>query len=343
MRILYLGTDVEGLGIPFQLQREDNQVSVFAPGILSGDGILTKTDSWRENLVETDLIVLSPGFARYEEVFRKFGKPFVGGSQFETMVNSTKQKDFAEQCGLRFCSNFEHKVYIAGFFNGRSFAEPLMCLVLNCRLLQGGLGPQCGATGITLKSVSQKPDFVSAAEKGLRKLGIRDLVVMGFKDEDITGLSCGLLPELLYCITEGMRSDLTDVLFGVAQGTLKEFDLSDDWVIGVKLTVPPFPYINPVSNYDQGKKVYGLTEENLKHIFLCGVYKRGKDYFVDNSRGDILFATARGRTLREAQKRAYRTLSNIEVSDKQYRIDVGATAIEAHKEEFVRSCINGLQ
>ena len=328
MRVLYLGTDIEGLGIPYQLQREGNKVLTYSPQISAGDGLLEKTDSWRSVLLDTDLVVLTPGFAPYEKVFRKFGKPYVGGSEIENILMQYKQEDFLEACSPPMCAKFGHIVYLIGAFNGRRFAKPTIQAMFHTRLMTNGLGPICGLTGVVLRTIeADLNEKLPGISKGLKKLGVRDLVTLRIDDGRITSVSSGLLPEVLYCITEGMLSELTDLLFGIAQGTLEFFDLTSDWVVGVKLTVPPYPFRRQ-GFAERGSLIQGISEENLKHIFPCGMQKNSLGYQTDLLSGDVLFATARGRTLREAQRRAYRTIDNIEIPFKQYRLGIGDGAKE---------------
>jgi phosphoribosylamine-glycine ligase len=69
----------------------------------------------------------------------------------------------------------------------------------------------------------------------------------------------------------------------------------------------------------------GLEDANLKHIFLTDVYLDNfGNYRWAGADGVLLKATARGRNIPEARRRAYRTIRNLSVLDAQYRQDIGA-------------------
>lgn len=346
MRILYLGIDSDGLGIPFKLQREDNSVDVFMTyRTEAGDGILNKVESWREHLSKSDLVVAgSPFFSKYEDVFLDMGKSVIGCSKFGSMIMNTKKDEFFSLCELAHAEKQEHKVFLCGFFNGREWVKPLMLAVLTTRLMPAGLGPECGITGVVLKAAIDIPDYMRRIGKNLKKLSLKELITVGITKDGIFGVGCGIVPELVYTISEGIRGDLSDLLFGVSKGITEDSGLSEDYVVGVKLTAPPFPYRRPGLSLDV-LSVGGIDDGNIKHIYPCGLFTRNgqvNDYLLAPDYGNAMFVTARGRTLKEARRRAYRTLDNIKIEGKQYRIDVGATAEEAFEVDFVKELIYGL-
>lgn len=345
MKVLYLGTNSEGLGIPFKMEAENNTVRTFlSQKTPAGNGIVDKVDSWRKHISESDLVVSTAShFDQYEQVFLDMGKPVIGCSKFGSLLTTTKQDDFLNVCEIEKASPTDQRVFLTGFYNGRAWVEPLMLAVFNTRILQAGLGPDCGIVGVVLKSIPRIPDFMTRIGNNLKKAGIKDLVTVGVNEFGVFGLGCGLVPELIYCISEGSMDDLSNILFGVSKGITDGTGFGDDFVVGVKLTAPPFPYWIQKTVYPDVAKVRGIDDENLRHIFPTGLYKENGNYCAEPVHGNILFVTARGKNLRQAKRRVYRTLDNLKVKGKQYRIDVGATAEVLFELDFVKELLYGIR
>jgi phosphoribosylamine-glycine ligase len=69
----------------------------------------------------------------------------------------------------------------------------------------------------------------------------------------------------------------------------------------------------------------GLNEGNLKHIWFEDVYFKD-GYSCARSSGALGFVTARGVQVREARRRAYRTVRDLGIPYPLYRTDVGSRA-----------------
>lgn len=339
MKILCLIDGCEGLGIVQKLVQEGNSVSVFMTSeVPAGTGLIDKVDSWRSHLIDSDLVVCnSLSFSRYEKVFKEYGKPYIGCSYLGKYLLEAKRKEFVEDvCGLPLCSKFEQKVMLHGFFNGRDWVRPLLMGVVDTELFPGGIGPEIGSMGCVVKSIIDEPEFVSGLAKGLRKLGIRDFISVPFNPtEGVYNVGCGFVFDILEAIAEGLRAPLGDLLFKVATGVAERLQISNDYMICVKVTVPPFPYsLSDIALLP----IEGLNDENLKHIYLDDVCKTDDKYHACTRSGIALKATARGRNIREARRRVYRTIGNVLIQSKQYRVDIGESAIEmfgAHLKGFI--------
>ena len=122
---------------------------------------------------------------------------------------------------------------------------------------------------------------------------------------------------------EGLNEPIANLLFDTATGIRQNMDITMDFMSAVRLSVPPWPHAKPEED-TKGKPILGLNDQNMKHIYLTDAYKQGGRYFWAAGDGVVLKATARGVSVREATRRVYRTLSNINVLDKQYRLDIGA-------------------
>jgi phosphoribosylamine--glycine ligase len=121
-------------------------------------------------------------------------------------------------------------------------------------------------------------------------------------------------------------SDLVPALLAACDGQLKNFDLR--WYGDVALTVVMAANGYP-GNYAKGTRIDGLAEaaqiEGVE-IFHAGTKTEG-DHIVANG-GRVLNVCARGKTVREAQQRAYQAVDRIRWPDGFCRRDIGWRAIE---------------
>lgn len=177
--------------------------------------------------------------------------------------------------------------------------------------------------GTVLRRDNMHRELFEQLSIGFSRMGLRDMVSVFVNDDGVTAITCGLTYDILECIVEGSKDRLTDLFFGIATGTLKDIDFTYDTVICVKLTVPPFPYM---TDQPRSAELDGVTSGNLRHMFVDEACETEDGFLCHISTGCILKATAHGRSLREAQRRVYRTLEHLDVKDKSYRIDVGNKA-----------------
>jgi phosphoribosylamine--glycine ligase len=122
-----------------------------------------------------------------------------------------------------------------------------------------------------------------------------------------------------------LMSDLVPALVAARDGQLKNFDLR--WYPDAALTVVMAAKGYPGS-YQKGTVIDGLDEaaqvEGVK-IFHAGT-KAGGDHVLANG-GRVLNVCARGKTVREAQMRAYQAIDKIKWPDGFCRRDIGWQAI----------------
>ena len=336
MKILFLSSDGIGLGVAWRMQREGHYtyVHVRAPGFMDvGRGIHHTLSSWRTVLNDVDFVVAdSPGYGQYTELFRQRGRPTFGINLLADALNLKKQAAFLKECDIRMCSKIEHKLTISGWFNGREWVFPPFLTLKENHLLPGDLGPRVGCMGCTVVPLHTPTEWLmqhlNKISTALKKLGLTGLFTIQLgRDEDnsigISGVYSGLAFDIIEGISEGLKEPLTNVLFEISVGIKDEIDVTQDYIVVVRLTVPPWPYI-PIWP-DRGRtEIEGLSEDNFDHIYLCNVSTDEEGWWVPGGSGIVLKAAARGRTVREARKRVYRTLRNIQVENMQYRLDIGS-------------------
>ncbi len=122
-----------------------------------------------------------------------------------------------------------------------------------------------------------------------------------------------------------LKSDLLDVLEAVSKGKLDEAKMEWDKRPAVCVVMASGGY---PGHYEKGKEIRGLAEAAAMKdvvVFHAGTtLKDGKAY---TSGGRVLGVTALGKTVKEAQERAYEAVKVIDFDGKQYRTDIAGRAI----------------
>jgi phosphoribosylamine--glycine ligase len=128
-----------------------------------------------------------------------------------------------------------------------------------------------------------------------------------------------------------LKSDLLAALLAAADGVLGAFDLrwSDDVALTVAMASKGYP-----GAYEKGTEIRGLEAaaalEGVE-IFHAGTERRDARLLATGGR--VLNVTARGRTVAEAQARAYAAIDLIDWPDGFCRRDIGWRAIARERQE----------
>jgi phosphoribosylamine--glycine ligase len=126
-----------------------------------------------------------------------------------------------------------------------------------------------------------------------------------------------------------MMSDLVPALLAARDGQLKNFDLRwhPDAALTVVMAAKGYP-----GNYDKGSVIEGLdvaAQVEGVEIFHAGTKADGAKILANGGR--VLNVCARGKTVREAQTRAYQAVDRIKWPEGFCRRDIGWRAIEREK------------
>jgi phosphoribosylamine--glycine ligase len=127
-----------------------------------------------------------------------------------------------------------------------------------------------------------------------------------------------------------LMSDLVPALLASRDGMLKSFDLR--WYADSALTVVMAAKGYP-GPYARGSVIEGLEEAGAVEgveIFHAGTVADG-DHILANG-GRVLNVSAIGKTVRQAQARAYEAVSRIRWPEGFYRHDIGWRAVEREKQ-----------
>ena len=123
-----------------------------------------------------------------------------------------------------------------------------------------------------------------------------------------------------------LKSDLLPALLASVDGVLDRFDLRwhDDVALTVVMATKGYP-----GRYEKGSLISGLDEAGRdEHVEIFHAGTALEDGAVIAAGGRVLNITARGRTVREAQERAYAAIAKIGWSQGFCRTDIGWRAIE---------------
>jgi phosphoribosylamine-glycine ligase len=130
---------------------------------------------------------------------------------------------------------------------------------------------------------------------------------------------------------ELVKGSVFDFLYKIASGSNKPVDVFEDsFSIAVRISVPPWPGGKTDVDKLHGIQMLDIPEKAMNHVWLSDVMLCDEGVPVLAGVDGVLgCVTARGSTIRECRRRAYRTLDNILIhNDVQYREDIGADVDE---------------
>jgi phosphoribosylamine--glycine ligase len=115
-----------------------------------------------------------------------------------------------------------------------------------------------------------------------------------------------------------LRSDLLDLLEGVATNTLSERDVqfTEQCAATVMMVSGGYP-----GDYKKGKQIFGLNSVTDSIVFHAGTSSDGPT--VNSAGGRVLAITSYGKDLPTALRRSYESASKIEFDGAYYRKDIG--------------------
>lgn len=228
------------------------------------------------------------------------------------------------------------EVSTEGWFNGRDWVRPFNHTFEEKRLMEGGLGPNTGCMGnvvITKESNRLTRGTVERLAPFLRRIGWKGPVDINCIVNETGAYALEATARLGYDaiegLLEGVRLNAGEFFRTIAEGGAERLDITPDAMIVVRLTVPPYP-LEDVPQAEWGEPILGINENNINHLWLCNVFVDRADMLFKTAPADglVLKASARGEIkagdyTSQCRDRVYRTLGNIRLGSKQYRLDIG--------------------
>jgi phosphoribosylamine--glycine ligase len=129
-----------------------------------------------------------------------------------------------------------------------------------------------------------------------------------------------------------LKSDLLPALLAAADGVLKTFDLRwhEDAALTVVMAANGYP-----GDYAKGSEIRGLDAARAVdgvEVFHAGTIQDGPRLLANGGR--VLNIAARGKTIAEAQQRAYRAVAKIDWPGGFCRSDIGWRALQRKESEL---------
>ncbi len=204
----------------------------------------------------------------------------------------------------------------------------------------GDTGPNTGGMGAYSPAPIVDPtlerrildDIIQPTVKGLMSEGIRytgflyaGLMIDDRGNPQVLEYNCRLGDPETQPLMFRLRSDLIELILAALDNILAT--VSANWdervALGVVLAAEGYP-----GNYSKGKRITGLDEVGATDV---KVFHAGTAFDSDGNLvadgGRILCVTALASTVKQAQIRAYETISEISMDEMHFRTDIGNKAL----------------
>lgn len=312
-----------------------------------------KVDKWvldKLLVPRPDCIIIDGfGFGKVADILIKKGCPVIGGSIWSDKMNSDSSY-----------SNTVTRMMGITLFNG----EPIEGIEVNTELwfngtdvtgvthsiidkefMTRGIGPNVGCMGnVVWTGFTGSKLFKHGVGKflpALKKVNYRGPVSFCtlVNSDKLYGLEFTACfgTDNLYVLLEMVKSRVNDLLYSTATGVSKEVKYKSNWGMGVKISILPYP-LHCECYTTSDHSIEGVNKFNEKHIWFYDVCKKSEELLASGNGGEIGTVTARGDTVgewspvRDAKRRIMRTISNLEIPDLMYRIDIGDRIQREHSQ-----------
>jgi len=212
------------------------------------------------------------------------------------------------------------------WFNGNKFVPPNTLLTRYTKLFNSNKGPYCPSTGAVsrrIETLTQYEPQLDPIVMHLRKTSYRGPVTLYLSSEsgEVEDYEAGMSPENFLCY-ENLKGDLSTLLTDIVYANNTQHELIEEHSVMVRLTLPPWPYKIP--SECASTTVRGIDDANLRHLWLDDIQLVGEEYVTTGADNNIGFVTARGESVKEARRRVYRTIQNLDLDTLQCRTDIAA-------------------
>lgn len=223
------------------------------------------------------------------------------------------------------------EVAVGAFFNGSQFMTPINVNFEHKKLFPGNIGPATGEMGTTMYWSDPNKIFGATLQKMEAKLAEEKYV--GYMDVNCIVNGQGIYPleftarfgyPTISIQQEGISMPISEFLYGMADGTLKEFKTKKGFQLGIRIVMPPFPF-NDDQTYNTYTKdsVIGFKKKNLEGLHIEDVKMSKDEWLVAGCSGVVMIVVGTGPTMKQAKAQAYSRLSNIMIPGMYYRDDIG--------------------
>jgi phosphoribosylamine---glycine ligase len=200
------------------------------------------------------------------------------------------------------------------------------------RIGEGDTGPNTGGMGAVSPVHFATPAFMQRVEEQVVKPTITGLnrEAIDYKGFIFVGLmNVGGHPYVIeynarmgdpetQAVMPRIKNDLVELFEATAKGELKDkkIEFDDRYAVTVALVSGGYP-----GEYEKGKAIKGLQEENKTLVFHAGTKKQHEHILTDGGR--VLAITGKGSSLEEAREAAYSRAAKIQWDGLYFRKDIG--------------------
>lgn len=200
------------------------------------------------------------------------------------------------------------------------------------RIGDGDTGPNTGGMGAVSPVNFATPVFMQRVEEQVVKPTIAGLnrEAIDYKGFIFVGLmNVGGHPYVIeynarmgdpetQAVMPRIKNDLVELFEATAKGELKhkKIEFDDRYAVTIALVSGGYP-----GEYEKGKKIKGLQEENKTLVFHAGTKKQQEHVLTDGGR--VLAITGKGNSLEEAREAAYSRAAEIQWDGLYFRKDIG--------------------
>jgi phosphoribosylamine--glycine ligase len=223
------------------------------------------------------------------------------------------------------------EVAVSAFFNGREFMLPVSINFEHKKLFPGDIGPMTGEMGTLMYWSGPNKMFNATLKKMEGRLS--EVGFAGSIDINCIVNKKGIYPleftarfgyPAITIQQEGLVTPISELLYKTATGEMTEFETKPGFQVGVRIVVPPFPF-NDRETFESHSKNAAilLKKPDPEGIHIEDVKCVNGQWFVAGESGVVLVVVGTGQTVRQAQKQAYKRISNVMIPSMYYRTDIG--------------------
>ena len=223
------------------------------------------------------------------------------------------------------------EITIEGWFNKDWIKDSFNCTIESKRFLNNDKGPNVGCMGNVVWQCKENKlvkEFLHPATDLLNKVdycGPFAVTLIIAKDSmNVLEFTTRFGYDAIQAYVELLKQSFFDFIYNLAINSGRPVSLYNDSLsLAVRLSMPPYPNKGNTS-FISNLQVLDIPEKANHHVWLTDVNFKNSKCVIAGTDGVIGCITARGDSVRMAQKRVYRTINNIAINtDIQYRTDIG--------------------
>lgn len=206
------------------------------------------------------------------------------------------------------------------------------------RLKDNDEGPNTGGMGAYAPSPLASPELIKQVEEEVVKPTLKGMKAEGNPFCGVLFAGLMVVKGVPYVLEFNVRfgdpecevlmplidGDLGEILLNAAKGDLKPVKLKDEFSVGVVMASKNYPF----SSSPRAKISVKNVPEN-SHIAFAGVSEQGGEIYADGGR--VLVCVGLGKSIKQAQQKAYELCENVEFDGAQYRKDIAWQMLKGRK------------